>query len=592
MALSQEERKIVEFGKENGKTREQVLTALGKFRKSRKTQDTDAGVIDLRKPPAFVEQFVRGATQAVGEEFQRGAEETVGDIKEQAQRIQVSPTILGKAKEAGRAGLRTVANVLETAFGAPFEAITGGISEVEKVQQIASQPKVSEALDVINKGLSSAVEPALEKFRQLEEKHPELAKDIQDVSEVVLSLIGEKPAQKALEKSVETVSRQAKISAEALEQGLVKGKELVQNIRNEGLGLLKKDVEVSSVDDLVKKVDEAPADIRVRAEAEAPRLSVKEKLVDISPDVKKRISGKQDKLRQYFDVAHARNLDDTLPTPFGFAKRRTQEAVDEMETLLNQTGSKIGETRQKLATVEASIDRIQEIEKTFVDELSKLNLEINNGVIRQKPGTVTRVGANGDIKALNDLYKELRTVKQNPNLEKIIDLRSLFDSKIRFGKEAREVSNSVDPASRRMRKQIADTAADIVGKSEAQNLKEFSEFMDALNDLRSYTDRRAGGEYLLRLVLSGRGEEARVLIDTIKQHTGIDLMDDALMARLATDLIGNERQKNLFRQEVASAGIDAARALQGDPTGVGFKVLKYATDKALDSEKIFLKAAK
>jgi hypothetical protein len=166
-----------------------------------------------------------------------------------------------------------------------------------------------------------------------------------------------------------------------------------------------------------------------------------------------------------------------------------------------------------------------------------------------------------------------------------------FDGKIKFGKSASEVSNSVDPLSRSVRTAIADEAAKIVGPSNAAELTDYSDFMDAFGDLKSYTDRAAGGEYLLRLVLSGRGGDSRKLIEIVKKYTGIDLMNDATAMKVATDVLGNDNTKNLFRQDIQRAGLDAASVLTGNPIGWGSIAWKWAVEKGIDPEEVLKKAA-
>ena len=249
-------------------------------------------------------------------------------------------------------------------------------------------------------------------------------------------------------------------------------------------------------------------------------------------------------------------------------------------------------SEKKIGTYEANIDSVAKIEKSFADQLNKLNLRIKNQQIQQIPGTITRIGTKGDIKVLNELYSDLLTLKQNPNLEKLIDLRNVFDRKINFEKSAREVSNSIDPVSRNIRKDIANVAAEIVGKSEAKNLSLYSDFMDALNNLKSFTERKAGGEFLLKQVLSERGRTAGQVMKTIKDFTGIDLMDDAVMSSIATDLIGNSRQKGLFRQEITKAGLDAEALLTGKTSGAINLMFNFLKKGLINEEKAFLKAAK
>ena len=347
-----------------------------------------------------------------------------------------------------------------------------------------------------------------------------------------------------------------------------------------------------SINEVISQADEAlkPAEMRAQAEANTAIPSLKEKWAGISSDIKNRIAGKSEKLKEYFDVAHARNNFDTLPTPLEHGARSVDQATSKMEALLADTGSKIGSFRKKVGSYEANIDQVAKIENSFIDELSKLNLEIQNGVIKQKAGTVARVGSKNDINVLNELYGEMRTVKENPNLEKMIDLRNVFDRKINFEKQARDISGAVDPVSRRVRKQIADVGAEIVGKSEAANLKKYSDFMDGYNELRSFTDRKAGAEFLLKQVLSERGRTPREVMSVIKEMTGIDLMDDATMASIATDLIGNSRQKGLFRQEITKAGLDAEALLRGKAGAIEL-MFNFLKKNAVNQENTFLKAA-
>jgi hypothetical protein len=64
-----------------------------------------------------------------------------------------------------------------------------------------------------------------------------------------------------------------------------------------------------------------------------------------------------------------------------------------------------------------------------------------------------------------------------------------------------------------------------------------------LDEVQSYTQKRSGGEFLLKRVLSERGRLPREMFEMIQKYTGIDLMDDAVFAKISTNLIGNADQK-------------------------------------------------
>lgn len=386
-----------------------------------------------------------------------------------------------------------------------------------------------------------------------------------------------------------------KITNNFTKQVITKSKESIGDIIDKTkTTLFGKEKPISNIDDVINQADKTlkPSEILTKTEQATAKPSLRERWAGIRPDIKNRIAGKQDKLKEYFDVAHARNNFDTLPTPFEHGADNVYKAVSNIEKQLNDVGSDIGKFRKKVSTYKAKPDSIVKIENSFNGEISKLNLEIKNGVIKQKAGTVKRVNSEAEIKALNELYGDLQTVKQSPNLERLIDLRNLFDSKINFAKSTREVSSSLDPLSRNIRKQIADVSAEIVGKSEAGNLTKYSEVIDALNDLKSFSDRKAGAEFLLKQVLSEKGGTARKTIQTIKEITGIDLMDDAVMASIATDLIGNAAQKGVLRQEMIKAGLDVSAILKGDPKGAIDLMFKLGKKSLVNEEKQFLKAAR
>lgn len=332
---------------------------------------------------------------------------------------------------------------------------------------------------------------------------------------------------------------------------------------------------------------------RTIAELTKPKLTLKEKAIGLTPDVKKRIQGKPELTKEYIDVVNARNLDDRLPSGYGHAATYVDKAQDILEKKLNDTGGDIGKFRRKIGTYSANIDDINDIENAFVKEINKLNLLVDkNGAITKNASRISQTTSDAEIKAVQELYNDFQVVKQSPTLENLIDMRRKFDKKIKFGKEAREISNMVDPLSKAVRTSIAEKAAKLVGKTEAKNLNDYSEYIDALEELKSYTDRRAGSEYLLKLALSGRGAESQKIIQRIKQETGIDLMDHATLAKLTTDTFANQSQKDLFRQEITKAGLDAASLMRGDVKGLLGSIASRGIDALTDPEEIILNASK
>ena len=86
--------------------------------------------------------------------------------------------------------------------------------------------------------------------------------------------------------------------------------------------------------------------------------------------------------------------------------------------------------------------------------------------------------------------------------------------------------------------------------------------MDALNNLKSLP-REKRRRIFIKTGFKRKRQDCGTGDENNKDFTGIDLMDDAVMSSIATDLIGNSRQKGLFRQEITKAGLDAEALLTG-----------------------------
>lgn len=572
------------------------------------------------------EQMVQGAEnlgtylQGIGTATKKATSEFPAKFADAIQPEALSkPGIANKLVGVAEAGLRSASAGLETIFAPVGEAVSPIVTPVLK--GVASG--IDTALHTLastspeGKNIADTIYAGRGKFQKALEENPEAAKDIMAGINVLGAILGEKLApeqttvnpKRMLKEARSAVSKTGDVITEGIAGTSRVSSALTETATNAlnraKTTLFSPSKPAQSVDEVILQAEKGvkdlqtavsksadPSVIRSIAEEATNQPTIVEKWAGVRPDIKNRIAGKQTKLQEYFDVAHARNNFDTLPTPLEHGAKSVETAVQKMESILNDTGSEIGTFRKKVGTYQANIDQVAKVEKTFVEQLGKLNLEIKKGKIRQIPGTVTRTNAPNEIKVLQELYADLLTVKQNPNLEKLIDLRNRFDAKINFEKSARDVSSSLDPASRAVRKSIADVGAEVVGKSEAAKLKQYSDFIDAYNELRSFTDRKAGAEFLLKQVLSERGGTPREVIQSVKDITGIDLMDDAVMAQLATDLIGNNAQKGLFRQEITKAGLDVAGALTGDPKGALNLLLSGGKKLLLNEEKQFLKAAK
>lgn len=614
---------LIERGYEiEGIDTKQALSEIQKRKAIRKPEveqsAKDVGLLDrpgIKAASALIPgvNIVRSVQKGIdrSSETLEDVKQTFGGIKEAVTEGQEKTVEIGRKSVEGEqkpasGGLQFVGQQVQTTGNIISELIKGGVKSIltqeqEKNVKNFMKEAVTKYMD-LNLGGGDTPGESLEEltaqYKVLKEKRPELAANLEAGAKIFEGAMEFATGGATAEASIvgrELLEQTTKQISKNLNDALKKVK---AKVPEEKMLFKETDIEIpKSIEDLAVKADEAYDNIYVanlaKAKAEAPRVSFKEKLVGLRPDIKKQIAGKQDKLKQYFDIANGRNLDASLPTPLEIAGNQAKEARDVLQGQLNDVGSDIGQFRSKAKNLRAQNDQVENIQATFLAELDKLNLNLVEGKIIKKPGKVSKVQSSGDIKVLQELLEDFKTVKQNPTLENIIDYRSLVDGKINFGKSAMEASSSVDPLSRNLRKTIADEGATLVGKEQAAKLTEYSEIIDTLNELSGYVDRKAGGEFMLKRVLSERGGEPRALIQLIEQRTGINLLDDAVMARLATDVIGNDAQKGLFRQEIKNAGADVLAAIsRGDTIGAASRFFEKGLDSILDQEKIFLEAAR
>ena len=563
----------------------------GKYDYLIKDEEKKYGVLDYL--PAFLNPSKQKQyTEEAGTSLSKSTGERVDRVKGIVARTSNFFEPGSEGQGAARSGLQAFGEVAGGAGDLIFEGLKFAAKKLTpevvqdylgaKAQQVLEQPKMREGLMYLS--------GKVDQYNSWEEENPQLAADLRGllgVVDVVTTFVGAGSVAKGLEKGG---LKAAEIAGQAGDKALLaiaRGGEAATS------GTIKLFTKEKTAAQVINTLDKTYATLKT-AEEVAPDLTIKEKWVGLRPDIKKRIAGKVDQLKEYFNVAHTRNLDDTAPTAWGYAGNKVKQARNEVEKVLNDTGSDIGKFRDKVKTVQIPRDSIDGVFASFDNELLKLNLEVSDGQISRIQGKVAGLATDGDIKTLQKLYGDLQVLSQSPTVENVIDNRMAFDSYVNFAKSAKEASNSIDPIARNIRSKLAEINRTAIGKEQSQLLKDYSELREALGDMNSYVDRRAGSEYLLRLVYSGRGEEAKDLLLVVKKYTGIDLMDDAQMAKIATELIANKDQMNLFRQEITAAGLDASSilsAMKGNPTGLLLKAGMYASEKAIPAEKVFLEAA-
>jgi hypothetical protein len=563
MALTQEQLNIVKQMKQAGATNAEIAGAMGRAKMGIVQPAPTPTIVDRREKVGISNDF----GQDVGQTFAGIFDSIKGTYGKQMEAVKATQrgeqTPLRAAGQIAGIGLGGASDVVG-------EVVKGGVKSVLTQEQ---EDKTKETIeDVVSPIMQSeSVKYLMGKYDSLSDKQKRDLDAITGTAEFGVDFLTGGIGAKVLKAGKDKIVKEAvKIKNFIPEEVVFKNADEVIDF-----------VKLETPDVVDDVAEEATKDIK---------LSFQEKMIGLDPSYKKKIQGNPDKMAEYINVVKSRNEDLDLPSVYEYAGDNARLAVADMERILNSTGSEIGKTRLKLGSYAFDSDQVKNIENTFKSQAEKLNLRLVEGRLFQDSGKVSKV-SNSELKTLQDLYQNIVVLKRSPNLTNGIDVRNVFDNKINFGKSAREISNNLDNISKETRTAIAKEAAKLVGKTEATKLEDYSNFMRAYEDLKGFTDRNAGGEYMLRVLLSGRGGDARKVVQTIADYTGKDLSVDAVMMTLVTDLMANGTQKNLFRQEIAKAGLDVTRILAGDKTAVLPFLMDFAKDKLIDTEKVLKEAA-
>lgn len=200
MAFNEKEQEIIKYGLENGKSQQEVMSAIAKMR---------SGIIP--KPViAPVEEKKPNYFQRVGQDYKKAGERITTGIQTSAKGIQEGD------KTAGiEAGLRTVGSIAGATFAPILEA-----------------PGIKQATEAVVGGAMKipVVQTLAQKGAELSQKYPNASKDIEDLINIATLGIGstvEKPIANAVTDVAKGVKETAIKTGKSISTNIGKGVEKI-----------------------------------------------------------------------------------------------------------------------------------------------------------------------------------------------------------------------------------------------------------------------------------------------------------------------------------------------------------------------------
>jgi hypothetical protein len=438
--------------------------------------------------------------------------------------------------------------------------------------EIAKTPEFQKGLEML--------QSSIEDFEQFAEDNPRIAANI----EGALGLVEIIPAAELTEGTLSLIKRSAPKLLSLLEKSPTKARVFIADV--------KKTPEIFQL-----PIDKRIAELEKRAvladEAAVTELSLKERLAGVSVKAKRRIFGKGERLEKFIGQAEKAAVDDTEISAMAFGAKEVGGTFKKLETALSDTGSDIGKFRRKMGAEVADPVDIDTSITSFTDGLRDRGLRVkSDGTLVATTGR-TPVFSSAETKKLQEFYGDLVALKKDSNLLNVVDVQNKLREQIKFGKQAGELSSAVETVINPVQKTLNTAQRNIIGPAESSKLDEFSQLIGVVQDFNSATAKGKNVEFLLKRLLSDKDRLPKELVEKIKEITGDDILDTARFSKIATDVVADPEQLNLFRQSVEGAGLNLTDIIAGGPA-VKARGAARLLEKVVgvDAKKVFLKAAK
>lgn len=230
MAFNSEEKQIIEYNLKQGKSKDEIRQSIINYR------------LGIKKPKAeepkesLVSKVVGGAQKI----FDEGRQEIQQEVTRTGEQMaEVPDTAVGTFVEKPALLLRTLfrgaGTAVKTAGKLIAEPVVAGVSktadmvsDIPEVQKFANNKFISNALDTVLGGMAQIGE-SYDTFKQ---NSPELARDLEAGTEILLTVLGEKPTQEILSRFTSRAKGLADETLGSVKEAGTKLTEGVSNLKN------------------------------------------------------------------------------------------------------------------------------------------------------------------------------------------------------------------------------------------------------------------------------------------------------------------------------------------------------------------------
>lgn len=444
-----------------------------------------------------------------------------------------APTPLKIAKTATTITKGIINPIAEAAVATPLRVAGELAQNVTGVDVNEAVAKGTQAL--VQKGLDTeTAKRAMSGWAKLKESDPEAAmalSTVLDIGDIAANAVGLKGA---------------KVAGEVGLKGASKGVEAV------GSRIKKAAVKVSEkASDTI-----TPIESGVRTVLEKGSVAKKTRLK---------------KFDDYVAQAERAVNDFSVATPLEVAGGKAEKAVKVMSKKLAEVGEYKNSVVEKLAETKVGMMAI-EARKELREKLSeRLGSELTKKGVNSAPGRVSSISDKADTNVIKLVDKKLASLGSNPTFREVDDTIDYIQDVIykRSSNLAVPVNTKVEGVVKSVVKSLNEKLKSLRSPDEAVNMlvSEYKKSNDIYSKLRGTRDelnkllgekgKRAGA--LMKRVFSPSDAGTKKVFAEVKRATGIDLIDEATLAKFVMENVGDARQASLL-EEAIKGNVKSARS--------------------------------
>lgn len=471
--------------------------------------------------------------------------------------------ISGEGDNAGKSDIRRGAEAFAQVSGAVPETAFQSLPEWARKGLGVVGAKVGQGFKALTDAISS--NPELQKWTQ---EHPETAKFIEDTAGTGAA-VGQVAGDILLEKGLADAGNFGVTKVKDVTGGAIdKVNSAIPDVKlpNNGTGL----------SDALTQIDKPTESV-----LNPTRLIPKDKLKDIPlAKLKVQATTKEAKLDSYVKISKDAAVDYSKPTALVKAGEKGGEALNvignkmaKQAQLKNAALGEVGgKTVKNIATVRANM-------RDLLRDRVGVNIVKKDGrlAIEDASGRISKVAFDpADNKLMTDAYRVLAKLGKSPTVRQVDDTVDALQDLLykRKSAVAVPVNGQVEGVLKQVTGTLNRAVKKIGGEQYTKANAKYAYYVDTYEKLnKALGAEGVRGGTLMKSLFSPSGEAPRRLFAEVKKLTGIDLVEEATLAKFAMESIGDARQASLL-EEVIRGGV---------PTPTNF--VGKAVDKLLEKAK-------